>query len=60
MKLYEYFIDDYNSIVDRYFTEDKINTAFSEMLEFNKQEGINEKKFSSFKQDVLDQLSKIG
>jgi len=55
-QLYSEYIYEYNELVSKYFTEEKIENAFNQMeLNLN----INEKTFKKFKDDAKNELSKI-
>jgi hypothetical protein len=55
-ELYNEYINEYNILVSKYFTEEKIENAFNQMsLDLN----VDEKTFEKFKTDARNELMKI-
>jgi len=55
-ELYHEYINEYNILVSKYFTEEKVENAFDQMsLDLT----VDEKKFEKFKTDARNELMKI-
>ena len=55
-ELYPEYINEYNILVSKYFTQEKIENAFRQM---NLNLAIDKKAFEKFKLDVRNELSEI-